>query len=118
MRLIGNILWFIFGGIWLALSWLLLGLLLCITIIGIPFGKQCFKAAKLTVAPFGRRVDLRFGSHPVANVLWLLFFGWEMAIGYAVSGLLCCVTIVGIPLGLQSFKMMQLAIFPFGAQIR
>ena len=118
MRLIGNILWFVLGGIWLGLSWLLLGIILCITIIGIPLGKQCFKAARLTVAPFGRQIELHFGKHPVANILWVLLLGWEMAIGYAISGLLCCVTIIGIPLGLQSFKMMQLAFFPFGATVK
>lgn len=118
MKLIANVIWFILGGLWLGLGWLLLGILLCITIIGIPFGKQCFKAAKLTVAPFGRRVDTNFSKHPIANLLWFVFFGWEMALGYAASGLLCCVTIIGIPLGLQSFKLMKLALFPFGAAVK
>ena len=118
MRLIANIIWFILGGLWLGLSWTILGLLLCITIVGIPLGKQCFKAAKLTVAPFGRRVDIQFSKHPIANILWFIFFGWEMAIGYAVSGIICCITVIGIPFGLQAFKMMKLALFPFGAVVR
>lgn len=117
MRLIANIIWFILGGIWLGLSWAVLGLLLCITIIGIPLGKQCFKAAKLTFAPFGKKVTCHFEKHPVANILWAIFFGWEMALGYLTSGVLCCITIIGIPLGLQSFKLMMLAFLPFGATV-
>ena len=102
MKLIGNIIWFSLGGLWLGLGWALLGLLLCITILGIPFGKQ---------------VEVHFDKHPVANLLWAIFFGWEMALGYLVSGVLCCITIVGIPLGLQAFKLMKLAFLPFGARV-
>lgn len=117
MRLIANILWFILGGLILGLSWALLGLLLCITILGIPLGKQCFKAAKLTFAPFGKDVNLNFEKHPIANLLWLLVAGWELAIGYLFSGIICCITLIGIPFGLQAFKLMKLAVFPFGATI-
>ena len=117
MKLIANIIWFIFGGLWLGLSWAILGALLCITIIGIPFGTQCFKAAKLTFAPFGKRVNVQFDKHPVANIIWAILLGWELALGYLVSGLLCCITIIGIPMGLQSFKLMKLAFLPFGATV-
>ena len=117
MKTIANIIWFLFGGIWLGLGWALLGLLLCITIIGIPLGKQCFKAAKLTFAPFGKTVDTHFDKHPVANLIWALLIGWEMALGYLVSGLICCITIIGIPMGLQAFKLMKLALLPFGATV-
>ncbi len=117
MRLIGNIIWFILGGLFLGLGWCIAGLILCITVIGIPLGLQCFKAAKLTFAPFGKQVNVHFDKHPVANVLWAIFFGWEMALGYLISGVLCCITIVGIPLGLQSFKLMKLAFLPFGATV-
>ena len=117
MRLIANILWFILGGLILGLFWALLGLLLCITILGIPLGKQCFKAAKLTFAPFGKDVKLNFEKHPIANILWLLLAGWELAIGYLFSGIICCITLIGIPFGLQAFKLMKLAVFPFGATI-
>ena len=92
MKLIANIIWFIFGGLWLGLGWGLLGILLCITIIGIPFGKQCFKAAKLSFAPFGKKVNLQYDKHPVANVIWAILFGWELAIGYLISGVICCNT--------------------------
>ena len=117
MRFIGNVLWFLFGGIWLGLSWLLLGVLLCITVVGIPFGVQCFKAAKLTFAPFGKEVCVRFDAHPIANLLWAALCGWELALGYLISGIFCCVTLIGIPFGLQAFKMMRLAFLPFGASI-
>ena len=117
MRLIGNIIWFIFGGFFIGLAWGLLGILLCITVVGIPFGVQCFKMAKLTFAPFGKEIRTQFSEHPIANLLWAILFGWEMALGYLCSGLVCCITIVGIPFGLQAFKMMQLAFLPFGADI-
>ncbi len=117
MRLIGNIFWFIFGGLWLGLLWFISGLLLCITIIGIPLGVQCFKAAKLTFAPFGKAVTTHFDKHPIVNVIWVILFGWVMALGYLVSGVICCITIIGIPFGLQAFKMMKLAFLPFGATV-
>ena len=117
MRLIGNILWFIFGGLWLGLGWAIAGLILCITIIGIPLGTQCFKAAKLTFAPFGKTVTTHFDKHPIANIIWAILVGWEMAIGYLFAGVISCITIVGIPFGLQAFKMMKLAFLPFGATV-
>ena len=117
MRVIVNIIWFIFGGLWLGLLWGLLGVILCITVIGIPLGLQCFKAARLTFAPFGKVVRSSFDKHPIANVLWAVFVGWEMALGYLFGGIICCITIVGIPIGLQAFKLMKLAFLPFGASI-
>ncbi len=118
MKTIANILWFLFVGIWYALAYCLIGLLLCITIIGIPFGLQCFKFAKLMLFPFGKTVNTRFDSHPIANVLWFLFFGWESALSLLILGVLLCVTIIGIPCGLQCFKFAKLTLFPFGATIR
>lgn len=118
MKTFANIIWFLFGGIWLGLGWTVLGIFLCITIIGIPFGKQCFKAATLSFMPFGKKVVTDFSKHPIANMLWILFFGWELALGYLFSGFICCATIIGIPAGLQVFKLMTLAFMPFGATIR
>ncbi len=117
MRFIGNVIWFIFGGLILGLMWALLGLVLCITVVGIPLGVQCFKAAKLSFAPFGKKVDIQFSEHPIANIIWAIICGWEMAVVYLFYGIVCCITIVGIPLGLQLFKFMKLALFPFGADI-
>lgn len=117
MKTIGNILWLIFTGLWSALGYVLTGVLFCITIIGIPFGKQCFKLAKLVLMPFGKAVHSNFASHPIANIIWILLFGWEMAIGFIVTGLLWCITIIGIPFGKQCFKLAQLGFVPFGANV-
>lgn len=117
MRIISNIIWILFGGIWLALLWALSGILLCITIVGIPFGIQCFKAAGLSFAPYGKKVVLDFAKHPIANTLWAIFGGWGMAIAYFFTGVLNCITIIGISKGIQCFKIMKLAFFPFGAEI-
>lgn len=119
MGCLGNILWFVFAGLWQGLSWLLTGLLWCITIVGIPVGMQCFKLAGLAFFPFGKEVDYEGG--PVSllvNILWIVFGGLEIAAVSALTGLILCVTVVGIPFGLQSFKMAKLALMPFGARVR
>lgn len=118
MKTIGNILWFLFGGLISGLSWVLWGALWCLTIIGIPYGVQCFKFATLSFWPFGREVEYDGGAMScLINVLWFLFGGLEMAIINAVFGLLWCVTIVGIPFGMQFFKLAKLSLAPFGAAI-
>lgn len=119
MSIIGNVIWFVFGGFILGLSWLIVGFLWCVTIVGIPVGMQCFKLASLAFLPFGREVE--FGGGAVSlllNILWLIFGGFELAVASAVLGLLFCITIVGIPFGVQHFKLAKLALFPFGASIR
>ncbi len=118
MRLLGNIIWFIFGGLIAALLWFILGILLSMTIIGIPLGQQCFKFAGLVLFPFGKEVDINFDKHPIANILWLVFVGWEMALGYLGIGLFFMITIIGIPFGIQWLKLTKLALLPFGAKIR
>ena len=118
IRAIANLIWFLLGGIWLALLWGVAGLILCVTLVGIPLGIQCFKAARLSLFPFGKHVDLNFGEHPIANVIWAVLGGWEMALAYLILGLLNCLTVIGIPSGIQCFKMMKLAFFPFGAKVR
>ncbi len=117
MRLIGNILWFIFCGIWLWLINVIAGIILCITIIGIPFGLQAFKFAKLGIAPFGKKVDIDFAEHPIANLIWAIFFGWEQALFYFFAGIICFVTIIAIPIAFQLFKFAKLSLMPFGADI-
>ena len=118
MSAIGNILWFLFGGLIGGLSWGLAGLIFCVTIVGIPVGMQCFKMAQLAFFPFGKEVVYGGGGFSfLVNLIWILFFGWEMAIGYAVLGLVWCVTILGIPVGKQCFKMAKLALMPFGAEV-
>lgn len=118
MRLLGNILWFIFGGF---ISWLeavFCGLLLCVTIIGIPWGMQCFKLARLCACPFGKEINytMRF-SATVGNIFWIILFGWEMALTNLLLGAVLCLTIVGIPWGKQYFKIASVSILPFGAEI-
>lgn len=119
MQTIGNIIWIIFGGIFTAIGWALAGIIFYITIIGIPLGRQAFKMASLTLAPFGKEIVYGGGAPSlIANIVWVVLIGaWE-AIAYVVAGALFCVTIVGIPFGLQLFKMAKLSFMPFGAQVR
>ncbi len=118
MRLLGNILWLILGGLALAIGWAIIGLVLCVTIIGIPLGVQAFKMAELTLTPFGKSVVYGGGvGSLLVNLVWLVLAGIWMAIGYLIAGLLNCMTIIGIPFGIQSFKMAKLALWPFGTQI-
>lgn len=118
MRLLGNILWLVLGGLALAIGWAIIGLVLCVTIIGIPLGVQAFKMAELTLTPFGKNVVYGGGvGSLLLNIAWIVLVGVWMAIGYLVAGLLNCVTIIGIPFGIQSFKMAKLALWPFGTQI-
>ena len=114
-----NVIWFIFAGIWLTLAWALVGVLWCVTIVGIPIGVQCFKVARLALAPFGTEVEYggHFGSL-LLNVLWIVFGGLELCIVALVAGAVCCITIVGIPAGIQSFKFAKLALMPFGSRVR
>lgn len=119
MRTVGNIIWIFLGGIELALCWVVVGLLCYITIIGIPLGRQCMKFAALSFAPFGREIVYGGGiPSAILNVLWCLTFGLVMALLHAAVGLVWCATIIGIPFGLQSFKMAKLVFLPFGAEVR
>ena len=86
--------------------------------VGIPLGKQCFKFARLSAAPFGK--DIRFGGGApsfIANILWIILLGWENAVYCAAMGVVCCCTVIGIPLGLQYFKFAKLAFMPFGSEV-
>lgn len=122
MNSIGNLLWLIFGGIIIAAIYYMVGLLMCITIIGIPFGVQLFKLGTYSLWPFGH--DLVNGpGEPgclsiVMNLLWILLGWWEIAAVHLVCGLLFCVTIVGIPFGLLHFRLALASVFPFGKEIR
>ncbi len=119
MTVIGNILWFIFAGLWQGLTWVLIGALWCVTIIGIPVGLQCFKMAGLAFFPFGKEVVYGGGVPSVfANVFWLIFGGVILALEALVNGIVLCCTIIGIPFGIQCFKQAKLALIPFGAEVR
>ena len=120
MRTIGNILWLILAGIWLAIGYAIAGLLTCLTIIGIPFGVQAFKLALFSLWPFGRTVVRKQegGCLEVGfNVVWLVLFGWELFLLHIMAGSLLCITIIGIPFGIEVFKLSVLALWPFGRTI-
>ena len=112
MNTLGNILWLILGGLELAVAWAIIGIVLCITIVGIPLGIQAFKMAGLKSVVYGGGV----GSL-LANIIWVVLVGIWMAIGYVIAGVLNCITVIGVPFGIQSFKMAKLALWPFGAQV-
>ena len=118
MRTIGNILWFIFGGLLGGLAWVFAGCIWCITIIGIPIGLQCFKFATLAFWPFGKEIVYGNGMFSfLVNLIWIVFFGWEMALGNLIVGCIWCIKIDGIPYGKQIFKMSRLSFMPFGASV-
>jgi uncharacterized membrane protein YccF (DUF307 family) len=122
MSLLGNILWLIFGGLVAGLGYIVGGLLTCITIVGIPFGIQAMKIGVATFAPFGKQiVELPEANSPlrlILNVIWLVLFGWEIALAHATSALILAITIIGIPFALQHLKLIPLALLPFGRTLR
>jgi uncharacterized membrane protein YccF (DUF307 family) len=121
MKFLGNILWLVLGGFIVSLYYFIVGLLFCITIIGIPFGIQLIKMAGFALWPFGRNVmpDTNDGGclAIVMNVIWILVGGIEIAMIHLFFGVGLCITIIGIPFGLQHFKMALLALMPFGKKI-
>lgn len=118
MGCLGNVLWLICGGLLSGLSWFLAGCLWCITIIGMPIGIQCFKFASLSLCPFGKEVRYGGGAGSlILNMIWLLVSGFPLALEHFVLGLVLCVTVIGIPFGLQQFKLAKLALMPFGSEI-
>ena len=119
MRLLLNLLWIIFGGLFSALGWILAGLFWCVTIVGIPIGIQCFKLSSLSLNPFGKEVVYEMGAVSFfVNVLWFLLSGLPLALGNFLLGCILCITIIGIPWGKQYFKIAKLALAPFGAVVR
>ncbi|HOO99215.1 MAG TPA: YccF domain-containing protein [Bacteroidales bacterium] len=121
MSVIGNIIWLLFGGIVIAIEYLVGSIVLILTIAGIPFGIQTLKMAALAIWPFGRdtRVHSRASGclYIIMNVIWLLFGGIWIALTHMIFGLILCITIIGIPFGLQHFKLTSLALNPFGRDI-
>ena len=121
MRTIGNILWLVLAGFWLAVGYAVAGVILFMTIIGIPFGVQSFKLAGYSLWPFGRVVvtdpDASSALGCVGNILWFVLAGWWLAIAHVVTGLALIVTIIGIPLGVANFKLALLALVPFGKTV-
>jgi uncharacterized membrane protein YccF (DUF307 family) len=120
MRLILNLIWFVLAGLWLALGYLAAAILCFILIVTIPFGIAALRIAGYALWPFGRsvvrRADAGAGS-AVGNALWLLLFGWWLALGHLITGIALCVTIIGIPLGLANFKLIPVSLAPLGREI-
>ena len=120
MRVILNVIWLVFEGIWMALAYFFVGVICFILIITIPFGIASWRIANFVLWPFGRTID----RHPragvasvIGNIIWIILFGWWLAIGHLVFGIAMCITIIGIPLGLASFKLIPISLVPLGVQI-
>ncbi|MBQ9398138.1 MAG: YccF domain-containing protein [Bacteroidales bacterium] len=122
MNTLGNLAWLLLGGILVAIIYFLVGLLMCITIIGIPFGLQLFKLGRYALSPFGYEIVDGPGEPGclsiVMNLIWILLGWWEIAVIHLVFGLILCITIVGIPFGFRHFRMALGSIFPFGKIIK
>lgn len=121
MNVLGNLIWIICGGLLSAIAYLIGGLLLCLTIVGIPFGLQCFKLAGLVLAPFGRKVSDTESSYGCltlfANIIWLLCGGLFAALNHLIWGIILSISIVGIPFARQHFKLIEVSMMPFGKRI-
>ena len=118
MSTFGNVIWLIFGGLIAALGYIFGGLLLCLTVIGIPFGVQSMKIGVATLAPFGKEVvemnQANSTLRIIFNLLWLILFGWEIALAHLISALILTITVLGIPFAKQHVKLIPLSLFPFG----
>ncbi len=120
MRVIPNILWLVLCGFWMAIAYLVAALIMFILIITIPFGLQAVKLAMFALWPFGRTLVKRPDAGApsvIGNVIWLVLAGWWLALGHLVTGILLCVTIIGIPLGVGNFKLIPVSLWPFGREI-
>ena len=120
MRLLLNVIWLVFAGLWMAIGYVLAGVVAFLLILTIPFGIASFRRANYALWPFGRtvvrRADAGAGS-ALGNVLWFVLFGWWLALGHLISGFLLCITVIGIPLGVANFKMIPIALLPLGREI-
>jgi uncharacterized membrane protein YccF (DUF307 family) len=120
-NLLGNLVWLIFGGLMAAIGYFIGGLVLCVTVIGIPWGLQCFKLASLVLWPFGKKVISESNDMGcliiIFDVIWLLCGGLYTALVHVVMGVILCLTIIGIPWGRQHFKLIEISLMPFGKKI-
>lgn len=132
MRFIGNIIWFVFGGWYLALGWILGAVIFAISIIGLPITRAAIEMAKMSAFPFGkdvvhiREIDQKEMSGTtaitgtigfIANILWVLSFGWALFLMYIAAGIITCITIIGIPFGIQAFKLAGISFWPVGRRV-
>ena len=121
MNFLGNLIWLIFGGLFSALGYFFGGIVLCITIVGIPFGLQCFKLAGLVLWPFGKQVvssTAQTGCLTIlANIIWIIVGGIAVTINHLIMGILLYISIIGIPWGRQHFKLLEISLMPFGKRV-
>ena len=120
MALIGNILWFVLGGIWLGLEWVLAGIIFCCTIIGIPYGVACFRIAGFAFFPFGRTIVESENAGVctfLLNVIWVIFAGIWLWLSAVIEGILFCCTIIGIPFGIGCFRIAMVSFAPLGKKV-
>ncbi|WFN92922.1 YccF domain-containing protein [Gordonia sihwensis] len=120
MRTILNVLWLVLCGLWMAIGYVLAGVVCCILIITIPFGIASFRMANYALWPFGRTVVRKptaGAASTVGNVIWIIVAGIWLALGHLTTGLALCITVIGIPLGVASFKMIPISLVPLGAEI-
>jgi uncharacterized membrane protein YccF (DUF307 family) len=120
MRLILNVIWLILCGWWMAILYVLAGIVCAILIITIPFAIASFRIASYVIWPFGRSIEIRRDAGVaslIGNIIWVILVGWELAIGHLTAGVLLCLTIIGIPLGLANFKLIPISLLPLGVRI-
>jgi uncharacterized membrane protein YccF (DUF307 family) len=120
MRAILNVLWLVLCGLWMSLAYAVVGLVCFVLIITIPFGIACFRIANYVLWPFGRTIVPRRTAGAgslIGNIIWIVLFGWELALGHLLAGIALCLTIIGIPLGIASFKIIPITLLPLGVQI-
>jgi uncharacterized membrane protein YccF (DUF307 family) len=120
MRLILNVIWLVLCGLWMAIGYAAAALICFILIITIPFGIAALRIASYVLWPFGRTIEPRRGAGTgavIGNIIWIILFGWWLALGHLVTGIILCATIIGIPLGLASFKIIPITLIPLGVQI-
>ena len=122
MSFFGNIIWLIFGGFLSGMGYILGGLVTCLTIIGIPFGVQSIKLGAATMSPFGREIRVRENSggilETIFNILWAILFGWEIAVAHLTHAFILAITVIGLPFAKQHIKLIPLALFPFGKELK
>ena len=120
IRALLNIIWLIFGGLWMAIAYVIAGIICFVLIVTIPFGIASVRIAGYVLWPFGRTIEVRRNSGVaslIGNIIWILLFGWWLALGHLLTGIAMCLTIIGIPLGLASFKIIPITLMPLGTQI-
>ena len=120
LRIVLNVIWLIFCGVWMAIAYVAAGLVAFILIITIPFGIASFRIAAYVLWPFGRTIDRRPHAgvaSMIGNVLWILLFGWWLALGHLIAGVMLAITIIGIPLAAGSFKIIPITLVPLGVRV-